>query len=283
MLNRQKTVLAFLQAAERPVLRTELTKWSFLLRHEYASNGGSAFYDFVPYQLGPFSFSLYQEVGKLEDQSYVVRDGESRWTIDKTIPFKSPDSAVQRDVSRIVRRFGNWDTEKLLDYVYGAYPGYTVNSKRKKLAERATAEPAVFTAGYEGLSVDAFLNVLVERGVRRLIDVRHNPIARRYGFHRSTLQRLTGNLDIDYVHVPELGIKSGLRQNLDTMEDRIALFDQYEKTTLESNDEALDRVASLMQEKPSVLVCMEAEAVCCHRSRVAESIAERTSLPIENL
>jgi uncharacterized protein (DUF488 family) len=67
------------------------------------------------------------------------------------------------------------------------------------------------------------------------------------------------------------------------MEDRIALFDQYEKTTLESNDEALDRVASLMQEKPSVLVCMEAEAVCCHRSRVAESIAERTSLPIENL
>ena len=283
MLNRQKTLLEFLKAADRPVLRTELTKWSFLLRHEYASNGGSAFYDFVPYKLGPFSFSLYQEVGKLEDQSYVVRHGESSWAFDKKISFKSPASSVQGDVSRIVRRFGDWDTEKLLDYVYDAYPAYTVNSKRKKLAERAAAEPAVFTAGYEGLSVDAFLNVLVEKGIRRLIDVRHNPIARRYGFHRSTLKRLTGHLDIDYVHVPELGIQSALRQNLDTMDDRNALFAQYEKTTLSTNDEALDRVASLMREMPSVLVCMEAEAVCCHRSRVAESIAERTSLPIENL
>lgn len=283
MLNRQKTILEFLTVADRPVLRTELTKWSFLLRHEYASNGGNAFYDFVPYKLGPFSFSLYQEVGKLEDQSYVVRDGEHSWAVDKSVPYKSPGRSVHLDITRIVRRFGNWTTDKLLDYVYDAYPSYTVNSKRKKLAKRTVAEPAVFTAGYEGLSVDAFLNVLVENGVRRLIDVRHNPIARRYGFHRSTLQRLTGNLDIDYVHVPELGIQSALRQNLDTMEDRATLFDQYETTTLASNDESLDRVASLMTEKPSVLVCMEAEAVCCHRSRVAESIAERTSLPIQNL
>ncbi len=283
MLNRQKTILEFLQAAGRTVLRTELTKWSFLLRHEYASNGGSAFYDFVPYKLGPFSFSLYQEVGKLEEQSYVVRDGESGWAFGNDVSFKSPDASVQRDVFRIVKRFGDWSTDKLLDYVYEAYPQYTVNSQRKKLAERATTEPKVFTAGYEGLSVDAFLNVLVGRGVRRLIDVRHNPIARRYGFHRSTLMRLTGNLDIDYVHVPELGINSALRQNLDTMDDRTALFDQYEKTTLATNDDALDRVASLMREMPAVLVCMEAKAACCHRSRVAESIAERTSLPIENL
>jgi len=283
MLNRQKTILDLLKAARRPVLRTELTKWSFLLRHEYPSNGGSAFYDFVPYKLGPFSFSLYQEVGKLEDHGYIVQHGESSWTLSDNYAVDAPDTFVQRDVTRIINRLSDWSTDKLLDYVYEAYPEYTVNSQRKKLAERATAEPAVFTAGYEGLSVDAFLNILVARGVRRLIDVRHNPIARRYGFHRSTLMRLTGNLDIDYVHVPELGIKSALRQDLDTMDDRTALFDQYEKTTLATNAGALDRVASLMLEMPSVLVCMEAEAVCCHRSRVAESIAERTSLPIENL
>lgn len=283
MLNRQKTLLQFLKAAGRPVLRTELTKWSFLLRHEYTSNGGSAFYDFVPYQLGPFSFALYQEIGKLEERGYVIRDNEKSWTADQNVSFPSPDSAVQRDVSRIVRRFGDWDNEKLLDYVYEAWPGYTVNSKRKQLAQRATTEPAIFTAGYEGLSVDAFLNLLVEKGVRRLIDVRRNAIARRYGFHRSTLQRLTGSLDIDYVHVPELGIHSDLRQNLETMNDRNTLFEKYEKTTLSTNDEALERVALLMKEKPSVLVCMEAEAICCHRSRVAKVIAERTSLPIQNL
>jgi len=166
MLNRQKTTLEFLKAAARPVLGTELTKWSFLLRHEYASNGGSAFYDFVPYQLGLFSFSLYQEAGKLEDQSYVVRDGEGKWAFNKNVASLSPDASAQRDVFRIVKRFGDWNTDKLVDYVYEAYPEYTVNSQRKKLAERATADPKVFTAGYEGLSVDAFLNVLVRRGVR---------------------------------------------------------------------------------------------------------------------
>ena len=283
MLNRQRALLEFLRTAGRPVLRTELTKWSFLLRHEYASNGGSAFYDFVPYQRGPFSFSLYQEISKLEDQNYVVRDGANGWKLDCGTSFKLPAGSVQDDILRIVKRFGGWSTEKLLDYVYDAYPSYTVNSERKRLAPRPVAKPAVFTAGYEGLSVDAFLNVLIENGVRRLIDVRHNPIARRYGFHRSTLKRLTEKLDIDYVHVPELGIQSALRQNLDTMDDRTALFDQYEKTTISNNDEALERVAMLMQETPSVLVCMEAEAVCCHRSRVADRIAERTSLPVRNL
>ncbi|MCA9012767.1 MAG: DUF488 family protein [Planctomycetaceae bacterium] len=283
MLNRQKTILELLKVAGRPVLRTELTKWSFLLRHEYPSNGGSAFYDFVPYKLGPFSFSLYQEAGKLENEGYIVQFGETSWGLSNNDSIDSPDVSVQRDVSRIINRFSNWNTDKLLDYVYESYPEYTVNSQRKKLAERATAEPAVYTAGYEGQSVDAFLNLLVARGVRRLIDVRHNPIARRYGFHRSTLKRLTANLEIDYVHVPELGIKSNLRQNLDTMDDRTKLFDQYEATTLAMNAEAIDRVASLIRETPSVLVCMEADAICCHRSRVAERIAQRTSLPIENL
>ena len=283
MLNRQKTILEFLKTANRPVLRTELTKWSFLLRHEYDSSGGNAFYDFVPYQLGPFSFSLYQEIGKLEEQGYVVKDGQTAWTLSQRVPFTSPISPVQRDVARIVKRFRDWNTEKLLDYVYDEHPEFTVNSARKKLKPRPVAAPAVFTAGYEGLSVDAFLNVLIENGVRRVIDVRHNPIARRYGFHRSTLQRLTGQLDIDYVHVPELGIESRHRQNLDTIEDRNALFDRYEQTTLNSNEDALSRVAGLMKERASVLVCMESEARCCHRSRVADRIAERTSLSIRNL
>lgn len=283
MLNRQKTILEFLKTAERPVLRTELAMWSFLLRHEYDSSGGSAFYDFVPYQLGPFSFSLCQEIGKLTEQSYVSENGDESWSLNAEVPFKSPVTPVQRDVARIVRRFGDWDSEKLFDYIDAAYPNYTVNSRGQNITSQAETEPAVFTAGYEGLSVDAFLNLLIEHGVRRLIDVRHNPTARRYGFHRSTLQRLTGNLDIDYIHVPELGIHSSLRQELDTMDDRESLFDHYEKTTLSDNEKALDQVACWMKEKPSVLVCMESEAVCCHRSRVAKRISQRTSLPIKNL
>lgn len=283
MLNRQRVLLDFLKAAGRPVLRTELTKWSFLLRNEYASAGGSAFYDFVPYQLGPFSFALYQEIDKLVDQSYVTTASDKSWSLSDELAYKSPEAGVQRDITRIVKRFGDWTTDRLLNYVYKEFPAYTVNSRRQKLVARPETEPAVFTAGYEGESVDAFLNKLVSAGIRCLIDVRKNPIARRYGFHRSTLTRLTGNLDIEYVHVPDLGIPSALRQNLDTMADRESLFDNYERTTLADNDIALAQVADLVRAKPSVLVCMEAEAVCCHRSRVAQHIADRTALEVVNL
>ncbi|RLT13987.1 MAG: hypothetical protein DWI25_05880 [Planctomycetota bacterium] len=76
MLNRQKLLILLLKLADRPVSRTELTKWCFLLRSESETLGGPAFYDFVPYLYGPFSFALYQEAEKLVAQNYLHDDGE---------------------------------------------------------------------------------------------------------------------------------------------------------------------------------------------------------------
>ena len=59
MLNLQKTLLRLLTSAQRPVGRLELTRLAFLLREEMSSQGGSTFYDFLPYKHGPFSFCLY--------------------------------------------------------------------------------------------------------------------------------------------------------------------------------------------------------------------------------
>ena len=66
MLNRQKAALFMLECAGRKVSRLELTKWLFLLRQEMPSAGGGAFYQFVPYRYGAFSFCLYQEAEALE-------------------------------------------------------------------------------------------------------------------------------------------------------------------------------------------------------------------------
>ena len=108
-------------------------------------------------------------------------------------------------------------------------------------------------------------------------------MARGYGFHRSTLSRLLGHLDIQYVHVPELGIPSDFRQSLDTFEDYQKLFEQYEATTLISENDAIMRVASLITERPSVLICMEADPAYCHRARVANRVADLVQLPIIHL
>ncbi len=283
MLNRQKTLLFLLTSARRPVTKLELTKWAFILREEMPSHGGSAFYDFLPYKYGPFSFCLYREMDALIRDGYV--EDATPWTptaladeLVGTLP-----KAVRHDVQRVVGQFCQQQVNRTVDYVYLKYPRFTVNSEKKKLAERFVASPAVYTAGYERLSIDAFLDRLIQKGVQRIIDVRDNPIARRYGFHKSTLSRLAGRVDIQYVHVPELGIRSAFRQNLRSREDYDALFDRYERETIARETGSINRVADLMTNKASVLVCMEADPQCCHRSRIAKSVSRQTGLPIQDL
>lgn len=283
MLHRQRVIIELLRAADRPVTRLELTKWSFLLRHETETAGGSAFYDFLPYRFGPFSFSLYQELDKLAATSY-VSDDENRLRLAEASGTVEPLlRRIQTDIDRVVRRVGTFERNRLINYVYANYPAYTCNSEIKQLTKRYSADPGVYTAGYEGRSVDAFLNLLVQSGIDRLIDVRMNPVARRYGFHRSTLARLSGKLGIDYQHVPSLGIRSEKRQSLETADDYAALFDDYERTTLREESESIDLVKSLVTERPSVLVCMEADHKSCHRSRLANEVSARSGLPIKHL
>ncbi|MBL8817011.1 MAG: DUF488 domain-containing protein [Planctomyces sp.] len=283
MLTRQKLMLAMLAAAGRPVNRVELTKWAFLLRQSSEEASTASFYDFVPYHSGPFSFSLCQEIEKLEEQGYVQGQGDSCWELGEvTIPTHL-DQQLKYQAERVVRTHRDMPLESLLDNVYQQYPAFTVNSRRQKLAVRKTAPLAVYTSGYEGLSVDAFLNRLVTTGIRHLVDVRRNPVARRYGFHKSTLKRLCESLEIRYTHIPELGIESEKRQDLKTQADYDSLFRDYTATTLSRELDSIAQVATFVQEAPSVLVCMECQPSCCHRSHLAKQVAEQTGLKITHL
>ncbi len=285
MLNRQKILLLMLKHAGRPVQRVELMKWCFLLRHESETKGGSSFYDFVSYKVGPFSFALYQEIEKLESMSYVLAYGDQAWEFNPALASATAGvgSAVEREVTKVVRDFGRLSSNDLLDYVYQRHPAFTVNSERQKLAPRPKTEVAVYTAGYEGTSIDGFLNLLVECGIERLVDVRNNPTSRRYGFHKSTLNRLVNRLGIEYRHFAELGIQSEVRQLFPADGDREIMFGTYEVTTLTKEAAAVSAVSELVRERPSVLVCMEANPLHCHRSRLAKPVSELTGLPIIHL
>lgn len=282
MLTRQKVLLALLQAADRPVSRIELTKWAFVLRHESLSSGGSSFYDFLPFHYGPFSFALYHEIGKLEEQGYVLQKDQSHWAIGRVAAPKLERDLTQEAAS-VARRLMKMNVDNLMDEIYEKHPKYTVNSKRRQLRQRTVAAPAVYTSGYEGMSIDGFLNRLIEAGIKHLIDVRRNPIARRYGFHRSTLKRLCESLDIAYSHLPELGIGSEKRQSLDSQDDYERLFKCYRESTLVNEELAVERVTKFVKESPAVLVCMEAQPTCCHRSHLATVVSKRSELQVNHL
>lgn len=266
----------------------QLTKWAFLVRAETPwgqSEDGASFYQFVPYQFGPFSFGLFQEVACLTRDEFITELPNDRWQLTPAgaqQARRTPDSAAAAG-RYVVKQFAKQPSDALIKYVYDRHPWFTINSRLRKLSDRPTAPLAIYTAGYEGLLIDGFLNGLLQHGITRLIDVRHNPIARRYGFHKSTLARLCGKLDIVYKHMPELGIPSDERQDLDVPGARTKLFAHYAATTLKTQDTAIQTVAQWMLEKPSVLVCMECKPCDCHRSHLAHVVAKLTGLPLRNL
>ncbi|MGD0088533.1 MAG: DUF488 domain-containing protein [Planctomycetota bacterium] len=287
MLNRQRVILEMLAVAGGRVSHLALTKWCFLLRNETPSHGGASFYDFLPYHYGPFSFALYREADVLAREGLLVEAGDNNWdateagrTLSRGLP-----TMVRRDAHSIIARFRHQPVDELRNYVYDRYPWYTINSclPGQRRMRRPCAVPAVYTMGYEGLLVDRFFDRLLAHGIQRVLDVRRNPVSRRYGFHCRELGRICGKLALEYVPLPELGIWSAERQHLVSPMDFASLFLKYEREMLPRQQDSQDRAAHLLLEKSSVLVCQEADPACCHRSRLAEALAKRTGLPVRHL
>ena len=284
MLNRQKAVLFMLQAAGRPVSHMELVKWCFLVSHETPSRGGSSFYEFLPCQMGPFSFCLYREADKLVQKGLLREADALTWevTANTEAAVTRLPVGVRDDLLTVVGRFKHASIESLLNYVYRKFPWFTINSKREQRQSCPVAAPAIYTAGYEGQHVDGFLNGLLRAGLKRVIDVRHNPVSRQYGFHKSTLTRLCGRVGLDYDHMPFLGIPSGLRKS-EQFATRGELLRHYEEEILPSRGSAIAELAEVITGAATALVCMEAAPADCHRSRLADALAEATGLPVCHL
>jgi uncharacterized protein (DUF488 family) len=142
----------------------------------------------------------------------------------------------------------------------------------------------VYTIGYETTSIDAFLRELIWGGILRIVDVRSVAFSYTYGFSQKSLSHFCSKVGIEYVHLPNLGIPPAVRKTrLLTDESRQKLLDEYEKTVLPSKTGELEKAAQLITEKPSALMCVEADAEKCHRLRVARWLSRFTGLDIINL
>jgi uncharacterized protein (DUF488 family) len=286
VLHRHKALLAILQQVGGQASNLQMMKWAFLLGQETPSHGGKTFYQFIPYRFGPYSFTLNRETDTLIRNGFVEKADQKTWkltALGRKLSFTLPKQ-ISRDIATVIQKYGSFSGSELIEIVYTHYPWFSVNSDLpgKRRAERPIAEKAIYTAGYEGKTVDEFLNLLMQSGIRKLIDVRFNPISRRYGFHKSTLKRLCSSLEIDYHHLPSLGIPGSARAELNSMGSYLALFKEY-RCGLVNRTEDVHAVMSLLESEPSVLVCMEANPECCHRNVLAQHLVGRMGLPIKHL
>lgn len=133
--------------------------------------------------------------------------------------------------------------------------------------------PAVFTIGYEGASLDAVILRLRSAGVVQVADVRAVAASRRAGFSKTILRTSLEEAGLDYVHLRDLGTPKAGREASRrgrVAEMRAIYADQLATPEAEA---AFAGLAALARERPTALLCFEADPAGCHRCVLTERLA----------
>ena len=283
MKNSERIILLSLFHAPTSMSKIKFVKLLFL----FSIEGPDSTYAFLPHKYGPFSFQLYRNLSSLSHAGWIdedflkIHDDKKEDALNeiRMLPKFTRDNLVN-----ILQRYGKLSENELLKTVYAKYPEFTFRSELSfETVPRPAAPISIYTIGYEGISIDSFLNALLQNGIQRLIDVRKNPISRKWGFAKNTLAGLCDKVGIDYIHFPELGISSAQRMHIVTEEDYDNLFYEYEKNYLPLHKHTVKKVLSLMEQTPSALVCMEANVKMCHRGRLANVLKKTSKLQVVHL
>lgn len=285
LLARQRRLLLLLDALGGSVRNRDFQKLLFLYCQESTSGRP---YDFVPYRFGAFSFTSYADRRKLTERGLLVED-EERWQLTDEGRCAVGGASDMHTVD-FARRNRSRRGEALVAETYRRFPYYAIRSEiaervlqgdaeaiaRIKDARCKESAPRVFTIGYEGHTIESYLNVLLRSGVTLLCDVRRNPISRKYGFSKGAMARSCERVGIGYEHLRELGIASRQRQGLVSQEDYDSLFADYKRDSLPKQKDALATIAEWVRAGERVaLTCFEQRPEQCHRHCVADALKPR--------
>lgn len=286
LFERQKHLLALVNALGGEVGGLDFQKFLLLYCLEVEE---SPSYEFVPYKFGGFSFTSYADKRGLIRRGFLV-DEDRTWRstpAGKVVPITV---SILTEMRRFVKLHKGLRGDALVAEVYRRYPYYAIRSEiagrllagdTAALKAIAAARPSkgisgLCTIGYEGRTLEGFLNTLLHDEVTVLCDVRQNPLSRKYGFSKSTLQISCEGVGIRYEHIPELGIASENRRDLKTRKDYDTLFYAYTHESLPKQLNVLKKIMSWIQRGDRVvLTCYERLPEQCHRTCVAKELERR--------
>lgn len=288
---RRKIILALLQKFNGELLSTPLQKYLFLLTRLQKEKA----FDFIPYKYGCYSLQANQDLMVLEKMGYIIREQNKNAISWKLISKDDFIGAIKKEdlscLNNIFRTFSEYRTNDLIKHTYLNYPFWAINStilndllnteERSKVLQqkKQSNENTLFTIGYEGVSLEMYINKLILNDVKVLCDVRKNSYSQKWGFSKATLQDACEKVGIKFIHIPQLGIESNERQELNGIADYKKLFANFEATTLVDNNKYLLELAEIVTSNNRVaLTCFEKNVQMCHRGVVASQLMILDSL-----
>jgi uncharacterized protein (DUF488 family) len=283
MYYRRKILLSLLQVFDNQLDKISLQKLLFLLARAQEKKS----FNFVPYKFGCFSFQANADLNTMAKYKLVEPSMKYWRKIDEKDYFEELNNKDKAALRNLKNQYGKLNKDELIALTYRQYPFFAINStiaeniltvdeiekiKRQKPVKNTTV---LFTIGYEGISLEQYINKLIVNDIKILCDVRKNPFSMKYGFSKKPLKTACEGVGIDYIHIPEVGIESDKRHGLNTQADYDKLFKIYKLDTLPQQKAKQEEILLLLKNKKRIaLTCFEANIHHCHRKHLAESISE---------
>lgn len=283
MFYRRKLILALLQAFGGRLEKINLQKLLFLICIKQKEPE----YDFIPYLYGCYSHSAKADLYTMVKKDFLTEDESSYTKKDKKNYLSVLDEEDKKLVNQAYVLYNKMSSDGLMKHTYTNFPYYAINStvavkllnveQLTKVNDSRTTvtNTTLYTIGYEGISLEAYLNKLIKHDIKVLVDVRNNPLSQKFGFSKSQLIKYCEGLNIDYIHLGDVGIQSEYRQELKVQSDYDNLFDAYKKNTLPKTISTQEKILALLVEKNRIaLTCFEANICQCHRKYLSEAITQ---------
>lgn len=297
MYYRRKVILSLLEIFEGKLNKTNFQKLLFL----FSKLQKKPAYHFVPYKYGCVSFQSYADLRTMIKYDLIKEEdngenSQNYWKKNDSDSFLiSLTKDDQKLLSYLKRRFSNYSTRELISYTYQKYPFYAINStiaheilNKEELEKIRSLKPksdknALYTIGYQGISLEEYLNRLIKKDIKVLCDVRKNSLSMKFGFSKKQLKSSCEKLGILFYHFPEVGIRSEKRKELNSQKDYDDLFAEYRNDLQQENSLITQKslIELINNHQRVAITCFEADINQCHRKHLAEKIAaEATNLPV---
>jgi uncharacterized protein (DUF488 family) len=127
----------------------------------------------------------------------------------------------------------------------------------------------IFTIGYEGAEIGAFLHTLEAAGVEHVLDVRDYPASRKRDFSKNILRRHLEARGIAYTHFKALGDPKEGRHAMrrGDKETFYRIFENHISSV--KAREQLAQAINVAATETSALLCYERNPKDCHRRIIA--------------
>lgn len=282
MFYRRKIILSILEIFGGKLEKIRLQKLLFL----FSQNQEKPTYDFIPYKYGCYSYSASADLNTMVNKNLLLDLDNCVQKVDNVHYSKTITEQDRKVLFGIKRLYESLSSDALIKHTYINYPYFAINStiadkilsqtelQKVNQARPKKDETVLFTIGYEGISLEEYINKLIRNNVQVLVDVRRNPLSMKYGFSKNLLKKFCENIGIEYLHFPEVGIESDQRQELNNQKDYDLLFNNYKKNNLTKTINTQSHILKILATKRRIaLTCFEANICQCHRKPLAESIA----------